>query len=130
MLAAARQNLAGQKHIQLRQGSLDKLPIESGELDVALMMLVLHHQPEPKRVLAEAARVLRQGGRLLVLDMMPHDREEYRQTMGHVWLGFSEKQITQLLHAAGFKETRWRPMPPESKAKGPSLFVAAARRTK
>ena len=130
MLAAARQNLAGQKHIQLRQGSLDKLPIESGELDVALMMLVLHHQPEPKRVLAEAARVLRQGGRLLVLDMMPHHREEYRQTMGHVWLGFSEKQITQLLHAAGFKEIRWRPIPPESKAKGPSLFVAAARRTK
>src|SRR5206468_7841729 len=54
MLAAARRNLAAQKHIQLRQGSLDKLPIESGELDVALMMLVLHHQPEPKRVLAEA----------------------------------------------------------------------------
>src|SRR2546422_6291016 len=45
MLAAARRNLAGQKHIQLRQGSLDKLPIESGELDVALMMLVLHPPP-------------------------------------------------------------------------------------
>src|SRR3989440_5379809 len=57
MLGAARENLAGQKQIQLRQGSLDKLPIENGELDVALMMLVLHHQAEPKRVLAEAARV-------------------------------------------------------------------------
>ncbi len=130
MLAAARENLAGQKHIQLRQGSLDKLPMENGELDVALMMLVLHHLAEPKRVLAEAARVLKPGGRLLVLDMMPHDREEYRQTMGHVWLGFSEKQLTQWLHAAGFKDIRWCPVPPESKAKGPSLFVAAARRTK
>jgi SAM-dependent methyltransferase len=127
MLRAARKNLAGRKHVQLRQGSLEKLPIEDGELDVALMMLVLHHMPEPKRVLEEAARALKRGGRVLILDMMPHDREEYRQTMGHVWLGFTEKQIDQWLHGAGFKDVRWRAMPPESKAKGPSLFVATAR---
>ena len=128
MLKAARENLTGRKHIQLRQGSLESLPIENGELDIALMMLVLHHMPEPKRVLAEGARALKPGGRLLVLDMMPHDREEYRQTMGHVWLGFSEKQMTNWLHATGFKDVRWRAMPPESKAKGPSLFVMTARR--
>jgi ArsR family transcriptional regulator len=114
--------------VQLRQGSLEKLPIENGELDIALMMLVLHHLPEPKRVLAEAARALKPGGRILILDMLPHEREEYRQTMGHIWLGFSEKQMTGWLHTAGFKEVRWRTMPPESKAKGPSLFVATARR--
>src|SRR5215468_109668 len=62
MLQAARENLGGQKHVQLRQGSLEKLPIENGELDIALMMLVLHHLPEPKRVLAEAARALKPGG--------------------------------------------------------------------
>jgi len=128
MLQAARENLGGRKHVQLRQGSLEKLPIENGELDIALMMLVLHHLPEPKRVLAEAGRALKPGGRLLILDMLPHDREEYRQTMGHIWLGFSEKQMTAWLHNAGFKEVRWRAMPPESKAKGPSLFVATARR--
>lgn len=128
MLQAARENLAGRKHVQLRQGSLEKLPIENGELDIALMILVLHHLPEPKRVLAEAARALKPGGRLLILDMMPHEREEYRQTMGHIWLGFSEKQMTGWLHAAGFREVRWRAMPPESKARGPSLFVATARR--
>ena len=128
MLQAARENLGGRKHVQLRQGSLEKLPIENGELDIALMMLVLHHLPEPKRVLAEAARALKPGGRLLVLDMLPHEREEYRQTMDHIWLGFSEKQMTAWLHNAGFKEVRWRAMPPESKAKGPSLFVATARR--
>src|SRR5262249_26359131 len=129
MLQAARKNLSRRKHVHLRHGSLENLPIDNGELDVALMMLVLHHMPEPKRVLEEAARALKSGGRLLVLDMMPHDREDYRQTMGHVWLGFSEKQITQWLHAAGFKDVRWCSMPPESKAKGPSLFVATARRT-
>jgi SAM-dependent methyltransferase len=128
MLEAARENLGGQKHIEFRQGALEKLPIETGELDVALMMLVLHHLPEPRRVIAEAARALKPGGRVLIFDMLPHEREEYRQTMGHVWLGFNEREMTQWLQAAGFKEIRWRALPPEPKAKGPSLFVASARR--
>jgi hypothetical protein len=67
---------------------------------------------------------------LLILDMLPHEHEEYRQTMGHVWLGFDEKQMTQWLHAADFKDIRWRILPPESRTKGPSLFVATARRDK
>src|SRR5262252_9122484 len=113
MLEAARENLAGQKHVQLRQGSLEKLPLKNGELDVALMMLVLHHLPEPKRVLAEVVRALKPGGRLLILDMLPHEREEYRQTMGHVWLGFSEKQMTQWLHAAVSKAVQWHALPPK-----------------
>jgi ArsR family transcriptional regulator len=46
------------------------------------MMLVLHHLPEPKRVIAEASRALKSGGRVLIFDMLPHEREEYRQTMG------------------------------------------------
>jgi ArsR family transcriptional regulator len=128
MLEAARENLGGQQHIEFRQGALEKLPIETGELDVALMMLVLHHLPEPRRVIAEAARALKPGGRVLIFDMLPHEREEYRQTMGHVWLGFNEREMTQWLQAAGFKEIRWRALPPEPKAKGPSLFVASARR--
>lgn len=134
MLKAARERLGdGLKksvpHIELRQGPLEKLPINNGELDVALLMLVLHHLPEPKRALAEAARALKPAGRLLILDMMPHDREDYRQTMGHVWMGISEKQMNQWLQEAGFKTVRWQTLPPESKAKGPSLFVATARRS-
>lgn len=128
MLKAARGHLGGKKNVELRQGPLEKLPIETGELDLALMMLVLHHLPEPKRVLAEVARTLKAGGELLILDMLPHEREEYRQTMGHVWLGISEKQMNQWLHAAGFKNVRWHVLPPEPKTKGPSLFVATARR--
>ena len=128
MLSAARAQLASHKNIQLRHGSLEKLPIADGELGVALMMLVLHHLPEPKRVLTEAARTLKPGGRLLVLDMLPHEHEEYRQTMGHIWLGFDEKQMTRWLHAARFRAIRWHVLPTESKTKGPSLFVATARR--
>jgi ubiquinone/menaquinone biosynthesis C-methylase UbiE/DNA-binding transcriptional ArsR family regulator len=128
MLQAASEHLAGQTHVEVRHGSLEKLPIDNGELDLALMMLVLHHLPEPKHALTEAARAVKPGGRLLILDMMPHEHEEYRQTMGHVWLGFDEKQMTQWLHAAGFNDVRWRTLPPETKTKGPSLFVATARR--
>jgi ArsR family transcriptional regulator len=128
MLEAAREPLSGHPNVEVRQGPLEKLPIETGELDVALMMLVLHHLPEPRHVLLEAARTLKPGGRLLILDMLPHEREGYRQTMGHVWLGFSEKQMTQWLHTAGFGAVRWQPLPPETKTKGPSLFVASARR--
>jgi ArsR family transcriptional regulator len=128
MLEAAREQLGAQGNVEFRQGPLEKLPIDNGELDVALMMLVLHYLPEPKRALAEAARTLRAGGRLLILDMLPHEREDYRQTMGHVWLGISEKQLIQWLRAAGFRDVLWRTLPPEAKAKGPSLFVATARR--
>ena len=128
MLRAARQSLAGKKHVEVRSGSLERLPIENGEIDLALMMLVLHHLSEPQRALAEAARTLKAGARVLILDMLPHEREEYRQTMGHVWLGFSEKQMTTWLRSAGFKDVRWRSLPPDSKTKGPSLFVATARK--
>jgi ArsR family transcriptional regulator len=128
MLRAAKDRLSGQRNVELRQGSLEKLPIDAGELDVALLLLVLHHVPEPQRALREAARALKHGGRLLILDMLPHEREEYRQTMGHVWLGISEKQMQQWLREAQFKTVRWQPLPPDSKTKGPGLFVATARR--
>ncbi len=58
--------------------------------------------------------------------MLPHDREEYRQQMGHVWLGFSEEHMQRLLSAAGFDRIRITPLPVDSAAKGPALFVATA----
>jgi len=92
-------------------------------------MLVLHHVPEPERVFTELARVLRPGGRVLLTDMLPHDREQYRQQMGHVWLGFSETQIARYLEDAGFDCVRVTALPTDSRVKGPALFAATARRT-
>ena len=128
MLDAARTRLAELSNVDVRQGELEALPLEAGELDAAMMSLVLHYSADPALALAEVARVLRPGGRLLIVDMLPHDREEYQQQMGHVWLGFSDKQISRYASGAGFGEPRIRALPVDPDAKGPALFAAVATR--
>jgi ArsR family transcriptional regulator len=124
MLQAARTRLTGLDNIDLRRGELEALPIDDGRLDAATLMLVLHHVPEPERALADVARVLKPGGRVLIVDMLPHDREQYRQQMGHVWLGFSDEHVRRMLSDAGFGEIRVVVLPPDVRSKGPGLFVA------
>jgi len=124
MLVAARLRLGAAKNVDLRKGELESLPLAAGELDAAMLSLVLHYSPVPARALAEVGRVVRPGGRVLIVDMLPHEREEYHQQMGHVWLGFTEKQITRFLTGAGFGEVRVRAVPADPDAKGPSLFAA------
>ena len=127
MLTAARERLAGTgaTTVELRSGELESLPVDDCELDVALLLLVLHHVSDPGAVLREAARVLRPGGRVLIAEMLPHDREEYRSTMGHVWLGFSDEQLGEWLRAAGFGGIRSVVLPPDPKARGPVVRVLA-----
>ncbi len=124
MLDAARLRLDGATNVDLRRGDLERLPIADGELDAAVLSLVLHYSPDPSTALVEVGRVVRPGGRALVVDMLPHEREEYQQQMGHVWLGFSDKQITRFLTSAGFTDVRVRMVPADPDAKGPALFAA------
>jgi ArsR family transcriptional regulator len=128
MLQAARTRLRGLDNVELRRGTLERLPLEDASLDAAVLALVLHHVPDPARICAEAARALRPGGRLVVADMLPHEHEEYRQTMGHVWLGFAPRQVEKFLGAAGFEAVRVRALAPEPAVRGPALFVASATR--
>ncbi|MGH9253432.1 MAG: ArsR/SmtB family transcription factor [Vicinamibacterales bacterium] len=128
MLEAARKRVAELPNVDVREGDLEALPIRAGELDAAMMSLVLHYSPDPARALAEVTRVLQPGGRVLIVDMLPHEREEYQQQMGHVWLGFSETQITRFLTGAGFDDVRIRALPTDPDAKGPALFAAVATR--
>ncbi len=129
MLAVARRRLDGRLNVELREGDLEALPIDDASLDVALLVLTLHHLPDPLAVFIEAARVLRPRGRLVVIDMTPHDRERYRQEMGHVWLGFGETQLAEWLAEAGFGALRYTPLPVDAAARGPQLVAATARRT-
>ena len=128
MLQAAKRRLHGVSNVELRRGDLEALPIDAARLDAATLMLVLHHVAEPQRALTEVARVLKPGGRVVVVDMLPHDRESYRQQMGHVWLGFEEDHVARLFAGAGFADARVVPLPPDARAKGPGLFVATGRR--
>ena len=124
MLQAARKRLQSFDNVELRRGDLEALPIDEAKLDAATLMLVLHYVPEPARAVNEVARVLKPGGRLLLVDMLPHDRDSYRQQMGHVWLGFAEDQVDRMFKDAGLENVRIVPLVPDARAKGPGLFVA------
>jgi ArsR family transcriptional regulator len=126
MLQAARRRLRDAANVEVRRGDLETLPIADGELDAAVMILVLHHVPDPGAALREAGRVLKPGGRLVLCDMLPHDHEEYKQQMGHVWLGFGDEQTRRMLADGGFDDIRIIPLPTDPNAKGPALFVASA----
>jgi len=128
MLQAAKKRLHGFDNVELRRGELESLPIDDARIDCATLMLVLHHVPEPEKALADVGRVVKPGGRVILVDMLPHDRESYRQQMGHVWLGFSEDHMRRLLTDAGFDEMRIVALPPDARAKGPGLFVSTARK--
>ncbi|MGI8619816.1 MAG: ArsR/SmtB family transcription factor [Gemmatimonadaceae bacterium] len=127
MLGSAKKRLAGVRNAHLRRGELESLPLADDSLDAALLFLVLHYLPEPALAIAEAARVVRPGGRILVVDMMPHDHAEYRQTMGHVWQGFGEETVTEWFAAEQLEGARYHALPADAEAKGPALFSASAR---
>ena len=126
MLSAARATLGPRANVDVRRGTLEALPLDDAHLDLAVLALVLHHLPDPARALAEAARVLAPGGRVLVVDMLPHDRIDYQQHMGHVWLGFAEPQMRRWLESAGFTAVRFDELTTEAAVKGPALFRAMA----
>lgn len=127
MLVAARQRLASFKNVEFVRGDLEKIPLANASVDVAAMMLVLHHITEPDAAIAEARRIIRPGGALVLLDMVAHDRADYRQTMGHKHLGFARPSVEGMLSAAGFKEINHRELPRDTSARGPGLFAAIGR---
>jgi len=127
MLAVARERLEGAENVELREGSLEELPIEDGAVHAALLMLVLHSVDSPAAVLSEAARILRADGQVVVLDAVAHDREAYRRQMGHVFFGFDQEQLEEHARQAGLWVDRYHALPPDPEASGPGLFVAVLR---
>jgi DNA-binding transcriptional ArsR family regulator len=127
MLAAAAHRLAHFDNVELRRGDLEALPMGSGELDVAVLALVLHYVVDPATVLREVKRASKPGARLLLVDMRLHERgPAYAEEMGHVWPGFEPERIRTWLVDAGFTAVRVIPLPPDPFATGPLLFLGSA----
>jgi ubiquinone/menaquinone biosynthesis C-methylase UbiE len=103
MLAVARANLnrAGISNTQVRLGDIYHLPFARDSFDVATIHQVLHYLDDPERALAEAARVLRPAGRLLIVDFAPHELEFLRERHAHRRLGFSHAAMRQWIEARG-----------------------------
>ncbi|HEY4136253.1 MAG TPA: metalloregulator ArsR/SmtB family transcription factor [Alphaproteobacteria bacterium] len=105
MLALARANLdaAGLRHCQVRHGDMYMLPVPSQSFDMVTVHQVLHYADDPAAVIGEAARAVRPGGRLLVIDFAPHEQEFMRDEHAHRRLGFSDSEMLGWFRAAGLK---------------------------
>lgn len=89
-----------------KRGELEKLPIRDASVDVALLSQALHHASDPARAVAEAARILVPGGRLLVLDLREHGEAWVRERLGDCWPGFTDERLASLLRGAGLAHVK------------------------
>lgn len=133
MLSIARANLdrAGLKHCSVRKGDIYNLALGRDQFDAVIVHQVLHFLDDGARAIREAARVLRPGGRLLVIDFAPHELEFLREQHAHRRLGFTKETIAQWMKAAGLDLVSHRMLLPEGRAKDAltvSLWLGRDRR--
>jgi demethylmenaquinone methyltransferase/2-methoxy-6-polyprenyl-1,4-benzoquinol methylase/ArsR family transcriptional regulator len=122
-LARARIERCGLRNAQLRQGDLYALPIDRNSYDLVVLHQVLHYLDDPSRAVREAARALRPGGRLVIVDFAPHGEEALREAHAHRRLGFAHDEITAMMSDAGLDVMLERDLVPEVK-EGHKLTVS------
>jgi SAM-dependent methyltransferase len=134
MLECARQRILehGVANVVFHHGDLGHLPISDQTCDLAIACLVLHHLPSPAEAVAEIHRVLRPGGRLLIVEQEAHENQEFYETMQDHWWGFDPVEFAEQVSAAGFAAVRQHPLatarPTSGSAESPRLFVVTASR--
>ena len=94
----------GFKNLEYRLGDIEDPPITKNSVDLAILSQALHHAVHPQRAIAAAHRILKRGGRLVILDLLSHRFERARELYADHWLGFSEVQLHQFLEKSGFRE--------------------------
>lgn len=124
MVEAARARTRHMSNVTVLLGDLDDLPIEDHSLDAAICLLVLHHIGDLIPVFREAARVLKEDGQLVIVDMLAHDREEWASSMGHRHQGFEEQALSLWASEADLVLDLFRTLPPAEGARAPPLFIA------
>jgi ubiquinone/menaquinone biosynthesis C-methylase UbiE/DNA-binding MarR family transcriptional regulator len=92
------------KNLEYRLGDIEDVPIRKASVDVAFFSQALHHARHPQQAVSEAWRILRPGGRIVVLDLLRHTYEQARELYADLWLGFTEVEVGRFLRQAGFKE--------------------------
>jgi len=93
-------------NIVWKRGEIERIPLPDACVDVALLSQALHHAADPARALAEAVRILRPGGRALLLDLRPHDQSWVKDRLGDHWLGFSNEALESMMRRAGLRDIR------------------------
>jgi ubiquinone/menaquinone biosynthesis C-methylase UbiE/DNA-binding transcriptional ArsR family regulator len=127
LLARDRLERAGLRNCSVRQGDIYDLPLANGSFDVVILHQVLHFLDDGGRAIREAARVLRPGGRLLVVDFAPHEQEFLREQFAHRRLGFAPDTVMQWITASGLDPVMHKSLAPEPGSEGKiavSLWLA------
>lgn len=126
MLKAAAKHLDDFSNVEILRGELSSLPIETRSCDAAILSLVLTYISDPTAVLREISRILKTSGKAIIVDLLPHDRDDFRRELGQTSLGISVDNIKALLAANSFGKISVMPLPPEPNTNGPALFLATA----
>ena len=124
----AREN--GYQNLEFRLGDIEEPPIDDASVDVAFFSQALHHAEKPQRAIESAFRILRPGGRVVILDLLKHNFEEARELYADVWLGFSEVEIIQFLESAGFRDASLSVVDREKKSPHFQTLLAVAEKAR
>jgi len=114
------------KNVEFRQGDMEEIPIGAGEVDLVFFSQSLHHALHPERALQEAWRILKPGGRIVILDLARHRFEEARELYADEWLGFSASELEQMLTKPGFVRVETSVVHKQAEAPHFQTLLAAA----
>lgn len=131
MLDAARAKIGSEAdlRVELRHGEAHSLPVGDGEVDAAFAHMVFQHLPSPPEALAEMARIAKPGGRVIVVDFVPHQLDWMRQELGVTWLGFAADEVAEWFAQVELVDFRLEQHAGLSSARDlPATFIASARR--